>query len=97
MLWNCEWFDQRNVLWYLAHLPQTDRVGGNIVLRHLDLGEIIHAKTNEVGARDCRSDHVVRDFSVLGAGCEETILGSIEERIAAYFDVLAADDEDVEA
>ena len=97
MLWHRKQSIQRNFLRHLVHLPQADIVGGNLILRHLDLGEIIHAKTNEVEARDCRSDHVVRDFSVLGAGREEAIFGSIEERIAAYFDILTADDEDIEA
>ena len=79
------------------HSPQADIVGGNLILRHLDLGEIIHAKTNKVKAWSRRSDHVVRDLSVLGSSCEEAVLGSIEKRVTAYFDVLTADDEDVEA
>ena len=82
---------------FSVYLPQTDEVGGNFILRHLDLGEVIHAKTNKVEAWDCRSDHVVRDFGVLRSRCKEAILGSIEQFVTAHFDVLTADDEDVEA
>jgi len=80
-----------------VYLPQSDEVSGNLVLRHLDLGEIIHAKADEVEARDRRRDLIVRDFCVLGPSCEEAILRSVKQFVAAYFNVLATNDKNIEA
>ena len=77
------------------YLPQSDEVSGNLILRHFDFGEIVHAETNEVEARYRRRDLIVRDFCVLGSSCEEAILRSIKQFVAAYFNVLSANDEDV--
>lgn len=79
------------------YLPQADIVSGNLVLRHFDFREIVHAKTNKVEVWDRRRDLVIRDFRVSGSGREKAVLGPIEQFVAAYFDVLATKDKDVDA
>lgn len=77
--------------------PQADKVFGNLILRHFNLGEIVHAKTNKVKAWDRRRDLVVRDLRILGAGGQEAIFWAVEQLVAAHFDVLTTYDEDIEA
>lgn len=79
------------------HLPKTNVVRGNLILRHLHLGGIVHAKTNKVKAWLRRRDLVIRDFRILRTGREEAVLGPVEQFVTANFYVLTTYDEDVQA